>query len=121
VLDPRDTTPGRNLSNDLIPYQSRLVASWLVEGFIDPELRPLRRAALDARLNYRGSRLADPAGLLVLPSSTTLDLGATLSFGANRELSLRAALDDVFDARHFDFIGYPVPGRSGHLALEAWW
>ncbi|HEY3666354.1 MAG TPA: TonB-dependent receptor, partial [Polyangiaceae bacterium] len=121
VLDPRDTTPGRNLSNDLIPYQSRLVASWLVEGFIDPELRPLRRAGLDARLNYRGSRLADPAGLLVLPASTSVDLGASLRFGADSELSLRAALDDVFDARRFDFIGYPVPGRSWHLALEAWW
>ena len=26
---------------------------------------------------------------------------------------------DVLDARRFDFIGYPLPGRSVHLALEA--
>jgi hypothetical protein len=37
------------------------------------------------------------------------------------ELSLRFAVDDVLDAHRFDFIGYPVPGRSFHLALEAWW
>ncbi|HEY5372918.1 MAG TPA: TonB-dependent receptor, partial [Polyangiaceae bacterium] len=121
VLDPRDTTPSRTLSNDLVPYQSRLLGSWFVEGFVDTGLRSLHRAGVDARLSYRGSRLADPAGLLVLPSSSALDLGATLLFGRNGELSLRAAVDDVFDARHFDFIGYPVPGRRLHVALEAWW
>ena len=121
VLDPRDTTAGRNLSNDLIPYQSRLVGSLFVEGFVEPGTRTLRRAGLDARLSHRSSRLADPAGLLVLPSSTTVDLGATLRFGREHELSVRAALDDLFDARHFDFIGYPVPGRSFHCSAEASW
>ena len=121
VLDPRDTTATRNLSNDLIPFQSRLFGSLLMEGFVHPGVLAVRRAGLDARLNYRGSRLADPAGLLVLPASTTLDLGATLQFGRAHELSLRAAVDDLFDARHFDFIGYPVPGRSVHASCEAWW
>ena len=121
VLDPRDTTPGRALANDLIPYQSRVVGSLFLEGFVTPEARALRRAGLDARLSHRGSRLADPAGLLVLPASTTLDLGTTLSFAGEHELQVRASLDDVFDARHFDFIGYPVPGRSFHCSAEAAW
>lgn len=121
VLDPRDTTATRNLSNDLIPFQSRLFGSLFVEGFLEPGVLAMRRAGLDARLNYRGSRFADPAGLLVLPASTALDLGATVQFGRAHELSLRAAVDDVFDARHFDFIGYPVPGRSFHVSCEAWW
>ena len=119
LLDPRDTTAGRTLQNDLVPYQSRIQGSLLVGGSIDPELRPVRRVGLDARLGHRGSRLADPAGLLVLPASTVLDLGASLVFGRDSEISLRAALDDVFDARHFDFIGYPVPGRTWHLSCEA--
>jgi iron complex outermembrane receptor protein len=119
ALDPRDTTPGNNLTNDLIPHQSRLVSSLYVEGFVDPRARALPRAGLDARLSHRSSRLADPAALIVLPASTTLDLGATLRFGREHELSVRAALDDVFDARHFDFIGYPVPGRSFHCSAEA--
>lgn len=121
VLDPRDTTASRNLTNDLIPHQSRFVSSLFVEGFVDPESGALRRAGLDARLSHRSSRLADPAGLIVLPASTTLDLGATLRFGREHDLSVRAALDDVFDARHFDFIGYPVPGRSLHCSAEASW
>jgi hypothetical protein len=39
--------------------------------------------------------------------------------GAASDVSLRAAVDDVFDARRFDFIGYPIPGRSWHFSLEA--
>ena len=121
ALDPRDTTPNRHLNNDLVPFQSRFVGSWFVEGFSEPGGHLVQRVGLDARLNYRGSRLADPAGLIVLPASSELDLGATLLFGANSVLSVRAAVDDVFDARHFDFIGYPVPGRTLHLSVEAWW
>jgi len=119
LLDPRDTTAGRTLANDLIPHQSRVVSSAYVEGFVDPKNSPLRRAGLDARLSHRASRLADPAGLIVLPASTTLDLGATLRFGRKHDVSLRAVVDDVFDSRHFDFIGYPVPGRSFHMSAEA--
>lgn len=121
VLDPRDTTSSRAVTNDLVPHESRLVGSLYAEAFVDPDVGGLRRAGLDARLNHRASRLADPAGLIVLPASTTLDLGATLNFGRDHDFSLRAAVDDVFDARHFDFIGYPVPGRSFHCSAEATW
>jgi vitamin B12 transporter len=119
VLDPRDTTASRSLTNDLIPHQSRFVSSLFIEGFVDPKALALRRVGLDARLSHRSSRLADPAGLIVLPASTTLDLGATLRFGREHGLALRVALDDVFDARHFDFIGYPVPGRRLYCSAEA--
>jgi vitamin B12 transporter len=119
VLDPRDTTATRNLSNDLIPYQSRLSGSGFIEGFVAPRYPWLRRAGLDARFTHRSSRFADPAGLLVLPASSALDLGATWTFGRVADFSLRAAVDDVFDAHRFDFIGYPVPGRRFHVALEA--
>jgi vitamin B12 transporter len=119
LLDPRDTTAGRVLTNDLVPYQSRLVGSLFAEGFVEPRSRALQRAGVDARVSYRGSRLADPAGLIVLPDSTELDLGTTLMFP--HDLAVRGAVDDVFDAHHFDFIGYPVPGRSFHVSVEAWW
>ena len=119
VLDPRDTTESRSLTNDLVPHQSRIAGSLFAEGFVNPRTRVLRRAGLDVRLSHRASRLADPAGLLVLPASTTLDLGATLHFGREHELSVRAAVDDVFDAVHFDYIGYPVPGRRWHCSAEA--
>lgn len=123
VLDPRDTTADRNLKNDWVPYQSRFTGTLFVEGFVEPGVRGLRRAGLDARVSQRSSRLADPAGLVILPASTTVDLGAELTLGRDlaAEAVLRCAVDDVFDARHFDFIGYPVPGRRYHCGLEAWW
>ena len=121
VLDPRDTTSQRTLKNDLVPYQSRVQSSLFVEALFDPGLVSSLRAGADARLSYRGSRLADPAGLLVLPASTALDLGASLRFGNDSGVTLRAAMDDVFDARRFDFIGYPVPGRRVHVSCEATW
>lgn len=119
VLDPRDTTPSRSLVNDLVPYQSRLAGSGWVEGFVAPDKPWLRRAGLDARVTHRSSHFADPAGLEVLPASSALDLGATWAFGSVIECSLRAAVDDLFDARRFDLIGYPIPGRRFHVALEA--
>jgi iron complex outermembrane receptor protein len=119
VLDPRDTTASRTLNNDLIPYQSRLAGSGFIEAFLTRRWSWLKRAGFDARFTHRGSRFADPAGLLVLPASSALDLGATWAFGRDADCSLRAALDDVFDAQRFDFIGYPLPGRRFHVALEA--
>lgn len=119
VLDPRDTTASRSLRNDLIPYQSRLSGSGFVEGFLEPRAPWLFRAGLDARFTYRASRFADPAGLDVLPASSALDLGASFRFGRAGDIAVRAALDDVFDAHRFDFIGYPVPGRRVQLSLEA--
>jgi iron complex outermembrane receptor protein len=119
VLDPRDITATRNLNNDLIPYQSRLAGSGFVEGFVAPGLPWLGRVGLDARFTHRSSRFADLAGLVVLPASSALDVGGTWEFGRAAELSLRAAVDDVFDAQRFDFIGYPVPGRRFHVVLEA--
>ena len=109
---------------ELLQAGPRPVRDLLAEIDVEPsslsqQLAVLRRAGLDVRLSHRASRLADPAGLLVLPASTTLDLGATLRFGREHGLSLRAAVDDVFDAGHFDFIGYPVPGRRFHCSAEA--
>jgi iron complex outermembrane receptor protein len=119
VLDPRDTTPNRALQNDLVPYQSRFVTSLFAEGFVDPHSRSVELVSLDARYDYRASRFADPAGLIVLPATSELDLGTSLIL--KRDITVRGAIDDVFDAHHYDFIGYPVPGRSYHLSLEAWW
>ena len=119
LLDPRDTTAGRALTNDLIPFQSRTVGSAFIEGFFEPKSPKIKRVGLDARYSYRSSRFADPAGLIVLPATNEVDVGSSLTIASS--ITLRGAIDDVFDSRHFDFIGYPVPGRTYHLSLEAWW
>jgi iron complex outermembrane receptor protein len=122
LLDPRDTSPGRQLENDLVPYQSRLVASARVELYAEKPLPrvPLDRAAIGARGSHRASRLADSAGLIVIDEQTRLDLDARVQL-FSRRIALGAAIENVLDARDFDTLGFPLPGRSFHGALEAWW
>ncbi len=114
LLDPRDTTPGRTLGNDLVPYQSRFVANAGVE------LYARHRASLELRVSHRSSRVADPAGLVVIGAQTLLDVGATLWFWRDR-VALRGAVQDVTDAARSDVVGYPLPGRSVHGSAELVW
>src|SRR6185503_4022194 len=122
ALDPRDTTPGRTLTNDVLPFHSRLVVSPLVEVFAEPDARPLGldRASLGARLFYRSSEYADKAGTVVIPEQLAVDLQLGLSF-LRRAIALRLRVANIFDAPSFDVVGYPLPGRTVHASVEAWW
>jgi iron complex outermembrane receptor protein len=118
ALDPRDTT--RTEGNNLIPFQSRLATSGLLELYTEPQRSPLDRVGLGARASYRSSRVADPAGLIIIDQQALLDLQLMASF-QGRRLAARLAVRNVTGARHFDVVGYPLPGRSVHASLEAWW
>jgi vitamin B12 transporter len=122
ALDPRDTSDDRQLTNDLIPYQSRLVATARSELYARRPLGDgaLERVALGGRVSHRSSRVADAAGLIVLDAQTTFDLDLTALLLSER-IALRAAIQNLFDARRFDVLGFPLPGRSYHAAAEAWW
>jgi vitamin B12 transporter len=122
ALDPRDTSEDRQLTNDLVPYQSRLVATARSELYARRPLGPgaLERVALGGRVSHRSSRVADAAGLIVLAAQTTFDLDVTALLLSER-IALRAAVENVLDARRFDVLGFPLPGRSYHAAAEAWW
>lgn len=121
VMDPRDTTaaPGER---DLLPYLARLVVAPSLEVYAEDPIDevPIERAALAGRLVYRGERVADQAGLIVLPSQAWLDVEATVSL-ADERLALRARLANVLDDDATDTLGLPLPGRSVHVAAEAWW
>jgi iron complex outermembrane receptor protein len=119
LLDPRDVTPGRTLTNDLIPFQSRLVANGSFELYAEPT-RVANRIAAGARASYRASRAADPAGLIIIAEQWLFGLDASASFW-QRRLTTRIAVDNVFDRAHVDAIGYPLPGRSWHASGELWW
>ncbi|MEB2311789.1 MAG: TonB-dependent receptor [Polyangiaceae bacterium] len=111
ILDPRDTTPGRALVSDLVPYQARLVATAGLAVYVK------HLASLELRATHRASRVADPAGLIVLAPETLLDLGATVWCWQDR-VAVRGAIDDVTDAARFDVVGYPLPARSFHGSVE---
>jgi hypothetical protein len=36
-------------------------------------------------------------------------------------VALSFAVRNVGDARQMDTVGMPLPGRSVHLGMEAWW
>ena len=124
VLDPRETTRDRArdpTTNDVLPLMSKLVGSLRLEAFAAPGWRALAQDRVSAAVAFfhRSTRYDDPAGLTVLPAQSLFDAElASSHFDA--ALQVRFALRNVFDARQLDLLGLPVPGRSAHLELEAW-
>ncbi len=118
ALDPRDTT--RAEGHNLIPFQSRLATTGFIELYTEPARSALDRVGVGARASYRSSRVADPAGLIIIDQQALLDLEASALF-FQRRLAARVAVKNVTDAPHFDVVGYPLPGRSVHASVEAWW
>ena len=118
LLDPRDTTAGRRLQNDLLPFMSRLVlAPRVLVTTGDLTGLVLGRADLGADLGYLSSRFADAAGLIVIPSQTTLGItGAATWWRGILVTRLRVA--NVLDTQRFDIVGYPLPGRSLYASIE---
>jgi vitamin B12 transporter len=118
LLDPRDTTEGRRLANDLLPFTSRLVlAPRLLLTTGDLETRALARADLQVDLSYLSSRFADSAGLIVIPDQATLGVTAALSW-LSGVLVTRARLANALNTQRFDIVGYPLPGRSIYVSAE---
>jgi vitamin B12 transporter len=119
ATDPRDISEGRRIEADLLPYQSRLVVTSGASLEIRPDTGPLRldRLGLGASVLHRASRVADPAGLVVLPEQTLLE--ADLVFGfADAGLTVRGRASNLLDDRTTDLIGLPLPGRAAHLLVE---
>jgi vitamin B12 transporter len=118
LLDGRDTSPARRVVNDVLPFRARFVA--LARLRFESEKLPLRvprAVALELRHNHQSSRYADRAGLVVLPAQQVSDaeLDLLLDEGCTH-LRLRAS--NLFDARRFDVVGYPLPGRTLFASLE---
>lgn len=115
LLDARDTSRDRPQTNDLLPYRARFVAVPRVEVSAPS---PMGMLSGDVRYVHQASRTADPAGLVVLPAQGSLDasVGAALADG---RVAVRARGSNLLDQTRFDAIGYPLPGRAFHLAVEA--
>jgi iron complex outermembrane receptor protein len=118
LLDPRDTTAGRRLDNDFLPFMSRLVlAPRLLLTTGELAGNALKRADLSADVSYLSNRFADAAGLIVIPDQTTLGLSGAASWFSGVVVT-RVRLANVLDAQRFDVVGYPLPGRSVYASLE---
>jgi len=119
LLDPRDVTPGRALANDLIPFQSRLTTNARAELYHEPR-SIVDRVGVGASSHYRASRVADPAGLIVIGEQWTFGFDAAAEL-LQRRLGLHASVENVTNAEQVDIVGYPLPGRSYHASAEYWW
>ncbi len=122
LLDARDDTAQRTLVNDVLPFRSRLQFTAALDYLrrLRDNALGVRAAGAGTRWAYRSSRFADPAGLIVVPASSSWDLYALVRLWRER-LQVEASLLDALDAQHFDLLGQPLPGRTWHLAGEVTW
>ena len=121
VLNPRDASTPAAAAISCRTWRassSRRPRGVAADEPFNPAL--LERLSLEGRLVFRGERVADPAGLVILGSQTWLEIEATVAFVDDR-LALRARLANVLDDQATDLLGLPLPGRSVHVAAEAWW
>ena len=118
LLDPRDVSPERQVTRDLLPFAARLVVAPHV-GVVSPawEAVALDEAALRLTYLHRSSRVADPAGLVILSEQNLLDLDASLALA--EMVVVRGRVANLLDQRTVDLVGYPLPGRSFHGMVEA--
>jgi iron complex outermembrane receptor protein len=119
LLDARDTSPDRALANDVLPFRPRLYLTELTELVTESALAPIGidRASAGVRVTHRSSRYADPAGLIVIPDETVVDLETSASF-LHRAMTARISFRNIFDQRQVDTVGLPLPGRSVMASLE---
>jgi len=119
LFDFRDRTDGLTRVNDILPYHSRLIASpGLTATTPDIDSRWLSRASLGARLVYQSNRYGDFAGTGIIPEQTSLDLDAALLL-LEKKLWLKGRVTDLLDSPRWDVVGFPLPGRSVYVSLEA--
>ncbi|MCL2779150.1 MAG: TonB-dependent receptor [Polyangiaceae bacterium] len=124
--DARDKTPSRTLTNDILPYQSRLVFAPRLElnlagrrSATDALEATLRKPKFSISYVYQSNRYADAAGLVVIPAQGSLDMDGQVEFV--HHLTVRIRLADALNQSRFDVIGYPLPRRSLFAALEGHW
>jgi vitamin B12 transporter len=121
LLDPRDTSADRTTVNSILPYRSRFIAAPALRADWKRESRNgVSGAGAEVRALYQSSRYVDPAGLGRIDEQTSADVEAYVSWFEGL-LTARARMADVFDAPRTDVIGYPLPGRSVYVGLEATW
>jgi iron complex outermembrane receptor protein len=119
ALDARDRTPERMTRNDILPHRSRLVVALAVRATTGPTGYPFaEELSLGAHHVYQASRYADLAGLKVIPEQHSLDIDASVRT-LDGMAALRARMVNALDTRRWDVVGFPLPGRSFFVSLEA--
>ncbi|MGE0789914.1 MAG: TonB-dependent receptor [Sandaracinaceae bacterium] len=98
-----------------LPYRPRLTL------YARPEVRvidlgPLARLAFFADVLYVGDVFADAANAVTIAERARLGAGIGVEVWEGR-MRLDVSVDDLLDARGFDLLGFPLPGRSLYASL----
>ena len=72
---------------------------------------------LGPRLEYQSASYLDPANRVIVPARLLLHADAVLQTGRER-LTLRLTGRNLLNAQVFDFLYYPLPGRSFYATAE---
>jgi len=117
LLDPRQTSRLFGGQAQLIPLQSPATASTVLRMRQPIERENLRTLMVEARLIWESLRAA---GVANLPAQSSFDLDFAL-LGLLQYTDFRVRLANLFGVARYDFVGYPLPGRSVHSSLEVKW
>lgn len=122
LLDPRDVTPGQADNYDRLPYQAAVTSVSLLEISAAPGgiARFVDRVALSGHFRYRSERAANSAGTYYLAEQRDLGFDASL-FLLGKRLAVRAGVTNVLDLVNQDLLGFPLPARAFHGAVEGTW
>jgi len=118
LLDPRETSQLFFAGQaQLIPLQSTATASTVLRMRQPIERENLRTLLVEARLLWESLRAS---GVANLPAQSSFDLDFAL-LGLLKYTDLRMRIANLFGVPRYDFVGYPLPGRSVHSSLEVKW
>ncbi len=120
--DARDTTDGRTLVNDRLPFQAPWVATAGAALDFD-DIQPVEwvsGARVGVGFLYRSPRFADPAGLVSLPSQVLLDADAGVEL-ARDMIAVQVRVTNLLDDVTTDLVGYPLPGRGAFAEVTGAW
>lgn len=120
LLDPRALGDAAGPSNTRLPYRAGVVASLASQYRLDLPLQTGDQLGLGLSYHHRSARVADAAGLVVLPIQRSLD--ADLSFVLLQErLTLRLVAHNLSNNQQVDLLSAPLPGRRFSMALQWQW
>ncbi len=100
-----------------LPYVPLLQATPRVELVVPTNAGLFRTFSPYVSLVLLTARNADRAGLVVVPAQTSLDAGFAWAAESERFV-LRMRATNLLDARRYDLVGYPLPGRSAYASVE---
>jgi iron complex outermembrane receptor protein len=119
LLEPRDTEDNRPYKNDLLPYRSRLVQNSMLTVSLPKHLRPRFIRSVSSWLVHqqRSNRYAVRAGNVVLPATSTTDVGVAMGLPLI-PVTLRGQVANLFASQNYDLVGMPLPQRNWAISAE---